>query len=206
MYLRRYFGGRHCKRRFQFALSAVVAVPSAFLSYSIASSISPHAEEQNSFGQTREHEYCTSIGQKLHGGICAETGSDALIAAPTDAPGSFKWGSPGIFRGATSETNGAVNTAILAAYGESAHPAAFYCANLKAGGFTDWYLPAKDELGILSENRSVIGGFAIAAYLSSTEVDEHNAVFFGMRNGCRRKSALLHCRVRCTRRPSVTAR
>ena len=38
-------------------------------------------------------------------------------------------------------------------------------------GFTDWYLPSKDELYLLYKQKSVVGGFAIAidVYWSSTE-------------------------------------
>lgn len=195
-----------CLRSLRLVLSAFVAVPLLFFHYSHAVSSALETQKENSLAQNRGGDECTSIGQRLHGGICAETGSDALIAAPKDASGAFKWGSPGTFRGAINETNGAVNTAILAAYGPSAHPAAFHCANLTVGGFSDWYLPAKDELATLYENRSDIGGFSVAAYLSSTEVDDRNAVYFGMKHGCKRKQELLHCRVRCVRRASVTAR
>ena len=55
------------------------------------------------------------------------------------------------------------------------HNAARYCAiTLNAGagthGQTDWYLPAKDELNVLYTNRTFIGGFAGAAYWSSSEI------------------------------------
>jgi hypothetical protein len=55
--------------------------------------------------------------------------------------------------GATSNVNGAQNTADLVADGNSTvYPAAHYCNDLVIGGFTDWYLPAWNELEICYYN------------------------------------------------------
>lgn len=40
---------------------------------------------------------------------------------------------------------------------------------LDLNGFDDWYLPSKDELNILFDNKEAIGGFADADYWSSSE-------------------------------------
>ena len=37
------------------------------------------------------------------------------------------------------------------------------------GGFTDWFLPSKDELNELYINRVVIGGFTAGSYWASNE-------------------------------------
>ena len=37
-------------------------------------------------------------------------------------------------------------------------------------GYTDWFLPSKDELNKLRENKLTIGGFANMYYWSSTEL------------------------------------
>jgi hypothetical protein len=73
------------------------------------------------------------------------------------------------YHGAGSMTDGAVNTALLAAFGESNFPAAFACANLTLGGYDDWYLPANNELVQLYQARSQIGGFQDVDYWASTE-------------------------------------
>ena len=50
--------------------------------------------------------------------------------------------------GATSDFDGAANTAAIVTAGIANHPAANFCKNLNIGGFTDWYLPARYELDI----------------------------------------------------------
>jgi hypothetical protein len=49
--------------------------------------------------------------------------------------------------------------------------AARLCGDLVQGGFSDWYLPSKDELNTLYTNQVAIGGFDVAYYWSSSEDD-----------------------------------
>ena len=53
--------------------------------------------------------------------------------------------------------------------------AARLCGDLVMGGYSDWYLPSKDELNKLYINRFAIGGFDNGHYWSSTEVDSNGA-------------------------------
>jgi hypothetical protein len=51
--------------------------------------------------------------------------------------------------GADSDIDGPQNTADLVAGGSSAvYPAAHFCNDLVIGGYTDWYMPAKNELEV----------------------------------------------------------
>lgn len=51
--------------------------------------------------------------------------------------------------GTYSTYDGAANTANMT---NTSHPAANYCAGLSIGGYSDWYLPARYELGIAYYN------------------------------------------------------
>lgn len=77
------------------------------------------------------------------------------------------WSNESIHTYAESTTDGINNTIILAGLSGS-YPAADYCFNLLEGGYSDWYLPATDQLW---EGRQALGlgGFPSESYWSSTE-------------------------------------
>jgi hypothetical protein len=55
--------------------------------------------------------------------------------------------------GADSNINGPQNTADMVADGNStAYPAAWFCDTLITGGYSDWYMPAKNELEVCYYN------------------------------------------------------
>lgn len=84
------------------------------------------------------------------------------------------WGNPGVVTGATSRSNGSDNTAYIVAQGGS--PAAKKCADLVAGGYSDWYLPSRDELNAMFLVKNQVGGFNHPDYWSSTETGASTAV------------------------------
>lgn len=99
-----------------------------------------------------------------------------LIAAPNDQ-GSAKWGCFGYTIGGTNTAlgTGAANTAAILAGCSEAGIAARLCDNLVLNGYSDWFLPSKDELNKLYINRVAIGGFADDYYWSSSEYSTTNA-------------------------------
>lgn len=143
-----------------------------------------------------------SIGDFAQGGIVFwvdETGQHGLLCAKKDQSTGVRWhsGRPiltqakgdGLFAG---ETNTAIIIATQAALGGDNNPyAARICNELKIieGGtmYGDWYLPAKEELNLMCQNKEIINATATensgsafyhSFYWSSTEnAGNHNYVW-----------------------------
>ena len=121
-----------------------------------------------------------SIGDTHQGGIIFyldATGCHGLVAKATDEAGTYQWSSTNFqtWAYASGIYGGAQNTkkSIARAIAESSTcPAASVCDNLVSGGYTDWYLPSKDELDMMYVNLHLqgLGNFQTNYYWSSTEL------------------------------------
>ena len=140
-----------------------------------------------------------SVGDFAQGGIVFwvdETGQHGLVAAKEDHSTSIRWnaGTDGITR-ATGDGpfSGELNTTIIIAsqvsIGDDGNDYAGQICNdlqITEGGKTygDWYLPSREELNVMFQNKATIdatalanGGavFSASFYWSSTEDDSSNA-------------------------------
>jgi hypothetical protein len=136
------------------------------------------------YGLSNTTDHC--IGETYQGGIIfyLDGNGGGLIAAPSDQSTGTEWGWEGtLISGADGASigTGEQNTLdIILGYSQSGFPANI-CANLTLGGYSDWFLPSKDELNEMCLNIGQenvlgnVGGFAKGWYWSSTEYDEHRA-------------------------------
>ena len=96
-----------------------------------------------------------------------------IIAAPSDQSTNIQWyNGTSIFIGAGSVNigYGKANTNLIVLAQGNGNYAAKLCYDLTLGGYSDWFLPDREELRALYVNRFAIGGFDLTTnYWSSSE-------------------------------------
>ena len=122
----------------------------------------------------------------------ATDGWKYLEAAPNDFPGDnndyfIPWhngNNVDTVATATAIGTGMSNTQKIVDIQGNGSYAAKLCSDLTQGGYSDWFLPSKDELNLMCENLYLkgLGSFEPDFYLSSSEFDAGHAWyrFFGL--------------------------
>lgn len=129
------------------------------------------------------------IGENFGGGIVFyidASGEHGLIAATADKGAATWWNGVYTNTGATDTTigSGKINTRkIIQSQGKNGDYAARICATYKGGGFTDWFLPSKNELDELYKQKNIVGGFEKTVYWTSSENAMKNAWHQGFGGG-----------------------
>ncbi|MFN8208471.1 MAG: hypothetical protein U0T82_13835 [Bacteroidales bacterium] len=146
----------------------------------------PYALHANTAGST-DGSSGHYIGELYGGGVIYyldKSGQHGLIVSPEDISNNCVWSNliTGIGPPAKSSWDGKSNSlAILAQEGHT-NSAALLCINYRGGGFSDWYLPAIDELikmfNVRYEINKSLGekGIKLDYYYSSTEVTGNGAL------------------------------
>lgn len=120
------------------------------------------------------------LGQTFAGGTIFYidgSGNHGLIAATEDLQSLTKWSDSCLKTTAIHSEigKGFENTAAIVNINGSGSYAASLCDQLVLQGYNDWFLPSKNELSLLYQQRNAVGGFVEAFYWSSTEYDSLSA-------------------------------
>ena len=133
------------------------------------------------------------IGEHFGGGIIFyldKSGNHGLIVTAADFEEPASWSFKDTLNGAKDTALGAgvVNTnRIVKTQGfpesEAFSYAALECLELNQNGYQDWYLPSLNELNLMYQNKTIIGGFLSFSYWSSSESGATKAWFKNFTNG-----------------------
>jgi len=115
-----------------------------------------------------------AVGTYYRGGIIAylsNTNQHGIVAAPEDQSTGIQWyNGDYINTGTIGREMGAgkLNTVKIFQIQGTGDYAAKICKDLVLNGYDDWYLPSRDELNLLYQNRNAIGGFMSASVTPSS--------------------------------------
>jgi hypothetical protein len=105
----------------------------------------------------------------LHGYVCAEYNQSYIVS----------WGCYGTNvtgAGGTAVGTGQANTSAVVAASCALGCAAEICSDLVLNGYSDWFLPSREELRKMALNLAGITDFGVTYYWSSTQANSASAI------------------------------
>jgi hypothetical protein len=130
------------------------------------------------------------IGQHYGGGVIFYidgTGQHGFISATSDQSTGALWGcytetAATLFGTAQELGTGQANTTSIVNGCAEGGIAARICDELLLNGYSDWFLPSRNEMAEMHVRRNEIGGFAPNGYWTSSENTGYNAWVSNFRN------------------------
>jgi hypothetical protein len=172
--------------------STVKNVTASLTSLSVGAMYHFRVKATNSLGTTYGNDLTfipkPSLGENYAGGIVFyidQTGLHGLVCASTDQSTGIIWyngSNVNTLAKGTAVGTGQDNTSkIVAAQGDGSY-AAKLCDDLVLNGYSDWFLPSSQELGLVYHNvkEKSLGGFRtdiMTWYWTSTEFNQGNAIY-----------------------------
>jgi hypothetical protein len=152
----------HCIPTITSTTTAIVPTSTTTLAPNqTTTTLTPTTSTTTAAPTTTTTEYIPKIGEFYKGGFYMGDIMDnnikyrIIVSPKATGEGRAKWRGASVSNttmGVTSLTDGLGNTAKLVA--SPGHYAADFCKKLSINGYTDWYLPAHDELKQMYKNRA----------------------------------------------------
>lgn len=166
---------------------AVIAIVAMLASCSKEQIALPQTSSETATQTLKQATVTHFIGEHFGGGVVfyvSNNGQHGLIADSIDLKSAAWYNGTYTITGVTATNigSGKSNTRqIIQSHGTLGKYAANLCWKSKRGGFTDWYLPSRDELSQMYFQREVIGHFVISNYYwSSSEIHDSSIFSWGV--------------------------